>query len=274
MKRIFISSVQKEFASERIALADYLRSDPLLRRFFEPFLFEELPAKDQQAGSAYLYEVERCDIYLGLFGESYGFEDVQGISPTEHEFVRATEQRKPRLIYVKGESDQGKHTKMKALISRASNEVIRRRFTDTSSLHPAVYASLVDYLQANALLRFTPFDATACTQATLQDISEVKVQSFLRTARVARNFPLAADAPAETVLTQLRLLNTGVPTNAAVLLFGTDPQRFIYSAEVKCAHFHGTQRQKPIPSYQVYKGTLFELVDQAVNFVGSSSIPL
>lgn len=31
--------------------------------------------------------------------------------------------------------------------------------------------------------------------------------------------------------------------------------------------FHGTEVLKPIPSYQIYKGTLFELVDQAVNFV-------
>lgn len=37
--------------------------------------------------------------------------------------------------------------------------------------------------------------------------------------------------------------------------------------EIKCAHFHGTEEAKPIPSYQVYKGTVFELVDQAVDFV-------
>ena len=39
--RIFISSVQTEFAQERAALRDYLRGDPLMRRFFEVFLFEE-----------------------------------------------------------------------------------------------------------------------------------------------------------------------------------------------------------------------------------------
>ena len=44
--RIFISSVQKEFAEERAALRDYLRGDALLRRFFTPFLFEETPASE------------------------------------------------------------------------------------------------------------------------------------------------------------------------------------------------------------------------------------
>ncbi len=42
--RIFISSVQTEFAQEREALRDYLRGDPLMRRFFEVFLFEDVPA--------------------------------------------------------------------------------------------------------------------------------------------------------------------------------------------------------------------------------------
>jgi predicted HTH transcriptional regulator len=32
-------------------------------------------------------------------------------------------------------------------------------------------------------------------------------------------------------------------------------------------HFHGFQKQKPIPSYQIFKGTVFDLVDQSVDFV-------
>ena len=57
--RIFVSSVQKEFAAERTALRDFLRGDALMRRFFEPFLFEDLPAADRRADAVYLDEVER-----------------------------------------------------------------------------------------------------------------------------------------------------------------------------------------------------------------------
>ena len=39
------------------------------------------------------------------------------------------------------------------------------------------------------------------------------------------------------------------------------------SSEIRCAHYRGTEVAKPIPSYQVYKGTVFDLVDQAVDFV-------
>lgn len=56
--RIFISSVQREFAQERAMLQDYVRSDPLLRQFFEVFLFEEVPASDRRPDELFLNEVE------------------------------------------------------------------------------------------------------------------------------------------------------------------------------------------------------------------------
>jgi ATP-dependent DNA helicase RecG len=71
----------------------------------------------------------------------------------------------------------------------------------------------------------------------------------------------------EKVLEHLNLLSKGRPTHAAILLFGNAPQRFLISSEVKCAHFHGVEVSKPIPFYRVYKGTAFDLVDQAVDFV-------
>ena len=60
--RIFISCVQKELASERAALRDYLTGDALLRRFFTVFLFEDVTAADQRADSLYLNEVEHSDL--------------------------------------------------------------------------------------------------------------------------------------------------------------------------------------------------------------------
>src|SRR5690606_9681634 len=53
----------------------------------------------------------------------------------------------------------------------------------------------------------------------------------------------------------------------AMLLFGCEPQRWLPTSMVKCLHFHGTEVRKPIPSHQEYRGTVFQLVDQAVDFV-------
>jgi ATP-dependent DNA helicase RecG len=267
--RLFISSVQKEFAEERAALRDFLRGDALLRRFFEAFLFEEVPAADRRADDVYLDEVERCDVYLGLFGNEYGFEDAQGIAPTQREFELATRRHKHRFIFVKGADDKQKHPKMRALIRQAGNELIRRRFVSAAELIGAVYAALVQYLEDRELIRTGPFDAAPCPKATLADLDPERIAWFLREARRARGFPLPEEATPQELLTHLNLLNDGRPSHAAVLLFGKQPQRFLISSEVKCAHFHGTEVAKPIPSYQVYKGTVFALVDQAVDFVMS-----
>ena len=64
--RIFISSVQREFAQEREALRDYLRDDPLMRRFFDVFLFEDVPASDRRPDALYLDEVKQSDLYVGV----------------------------------------------------------------------------------------------------------------------------------------------------------------------------------------------------------------
>ena len=48
--KIFISSVQNEFANERVELASYFRNDPSLGSFFEPFIFEEVPANTLSPG--------------------------------------------------------------------------------------------------------------------------------------------------------------------------------------------------------------------------------
>jgi len=156
--RLFISSVQKELHEERRGIKDYIMNDPLLKLFVsDVFLFEDLPARDQQADEAYLSEVDRCDIYIGLFGNDYGHEDADGISPTEYEFNRATEKGKYRLIFIKGQTDKGRHQKMRALVRKAGSQLVRRRFTDVPELTAAVYAALVERLERSGDLRTLPF---------------------------------------------------------------------------------------------------------------------
>ena len=120
--RIFISSVQSEFAKERKALAKYIREDALLGDFFEVFLFEEAPARNRSARAVYLGEVEKCDVYLGLFGAKYGSRDAQGISPTEREYDHATELNKTRLAFVKSVSQrrQGRSSRAMPFARRLS----------------------------------------------------------------------------------------------------------------------------------------------------------
>ncbi len=265
--KLFISSVQAEFAQERQLLFEYILSDPLLGRFFDPFLFERLPAIDQRTDAIYLNEVLQCSIYLGILGTQYGFEDHEGISPTEREFDHATLHHKTRLIFLTNHSAAERNEKQNAFIQKAQLALIRKRFSTIDELKTAVYASLVNYLIEKELIRVGPFDAALHSSATLEDIDSAKVSDFVRTARAKRGFKLQESAALEDVLVHLNLMKEGRITNAALLLFGKDPQRFFINSEVRCVYFHGTIVEKPIPSYKVFKGDVFELVDQAVDFV-------
>ena len=266
---VFISSVQKEMQQERKAIKNFVQGDALLKRYFDVFLFEDLPASDRRSDKVYLEEVEHCEVYVGLFGNEYGYEDSEGLSPTEREFDHATAVGRPRLIFIKGGNDKDRHPKMLRLIRKAGSQLIRRRFTDIPDLTAALYASLVEYLERSGQLRTLPFDAAACPRAVMRDISTEKLRWFLARAREERNYALSVKSPLNKALAHLNLLDGGSPTHAAVLLFGKKPQGFVPSAEVKCLHFHGTEVRKPIPSYQIYKGTVFDQVDQAVDFVMS-----
>ena len=267
MIRIFVSSVQREFARERAALRDHVRSNPVLRRFFEVFLFEDAPASDRRPDELYLAEVETCDIYVGLFGSEYGTQDEEGLSPTEREFMHATTLGKHRLVFLRNAGKGERHPMMEALIRRAQAEVIRKSFAGPGELVAAFDEALVEYLEDNDLLRTGPFDAAPCWDAEMDDLDPERMRRFVITARAERQFPLNEKVPPEELLGHLDLLHNGRPTHAAVLLFGRRPQRFLLTSLVKCAHFHGTQVAKPIPSLQMYEGTVFEMVDDAVDFV-------
>ena len=204
-----------------------------------------------------------------MLGANYGYEDSEGISPTEREFDLATELHKDRLIFIKRADKALRHAKEANFIKKAEQCVVRKSFGDYEELRSAVYASLVRYLEENEYLRLLPFDATLHPTATLADIDADKVDVFVERARKKRAFPLSMDAGVERVLKSLNLIDNGKITNAALLLFGREPQKFFPASEVKCVQFYTNTISKPLASYQVFHGSLFEMIDNAVSFVMS-----
>lgn len=184
-------------------------------------------------------------------------------------FDRATSQGKPRLVFVRGKADKQRHPKMKTLIQKAGNQLIRRRYSSEDELKDALYASLVDHLESCGVIQCSPFEERPCKGATLDDLDRQAVADFVSVARSERQFPLPVKSPLVAVLTHLHLLCEEQPTNASLLLFGRDPQRFLPSAELRCMHFHGTEIQRPVPFYRIFKGNVFQQVDMAVDFVMS-----
>lgn len=203
---------------------------------------------------------------MGLLGTKYGFED-KGVSVTEREFDHATLHHKTRLVFLSNHTSEERELKQNAFTSKAQADLVRRRFSTIEELKSSIYSALVNYLIENGKIQTGPFDAAINPNASLEDLDPDKIVEFVRTARSKRGFPLQESAPIEDILTHLNLFNNDKVSNAAILLFGKAPQRFFINSEVRCTYFHGTEVVKPIPSYKVFKGDVFELVDQTVDFV-------
>ena len=271
IQRIFISSVQREFAKERKALAEMIRKDMLLGTFFEVFLFEETTAQNRSAQSVYLDEVRNSDIYLGLFGTEYGFEDVKGVSPTEREYDLATECGKYRLAFVKRAAAHLRAPKERALIAKVERDVTRKSFSSMATLKKTVYESLFRYLQERDVVNVRPFDESYSLGVKLDDLDADRVAAFVRMVRAAGKVTFALGISTTEILSRLGAFDssTGKIANAAALLFAKNPALFRPSWELKCLQLWGTTFEKPFPSYHIYHGTVFEQVDQALDFVMS-----
>lgn len=270
MKRIFVSSVQREFAQVRKQLKTHLSRNPDYRRLFESFVFEEdVIVTDRRTDEVYLDELAQCDLYLGIIGNEYGFEDKDGVSPTEREYDEATRLGLPRLMFVLGRDNSFRHPKEAAFLGKVSSDLIRSKCDDVGTLFLEITAALDGILVDQGAFRVGPFDVAACEGATMDDVNRDKIAWFIERARLVRNADLEIGMSPQSVFTHLQLFvqSGGGLTNAAVLLFGKDPQRFHISSEVKCVQWHGKERHKPMLSYQIYKGNLFDMTDSAVSFV-------
>lgn len=268
--KVFVSGVQKELQDERFAVKELIAEHVLLKEYFKVFLFEDSPAKGKSAKSAYFDEVRKCDIYLGILGNEYGAVNRSNISATEQEFRESQITGKEVLIYIKGKDDTNRDKRLRKLISEIRDEDTGykyKRFNDFPELKNSIYESLIDFLREKGIVGREAFDSAICEDAGFSDIDDDKIRRFLLTAKNQRNFPLSFDAPIKNVLTHLNLLKSGKPSNAAVLLFGKNPSKFFLQAEVKCLHLHGVEIEKPFETYHIYKGTIFEQVDNALGFV-------
>ena len=146
-KRIFISSVQQEFAHTRDKLASFINNDPYWSQFFYAFIFENLPASQRSPSDIYLGEIDKCTIYLGIVGLRYGRIIENGISATEREFDYAIEIGRDPLIFVKILTPRARRPKrMQALIRKASAHTYTT-FRNTDHLLSEVQRSLLYWQQ-------------------------------------------------------------------------------------------------------------------------------
>lgn len=112
--------------------------------------------------------------------------------------------------------------------------------------------------------RIVRFDDQLCG-ANISDIDEETIRRFVRTANETRRLDIAPNLPVEEVLEKLDLKLEDGLTNAAVLLFGRNPQRYVPSSELRCARFKGDELT--FADLKVLRGNILEQIEDAEKFV-------
>lgn len=113
----------------------------------------------------------------------------------------------------------------------------------------------------------SPFERVPCQHATIGDLDQETIEWFA--SRATRSAHLPDVSKPETLLTHLELWNDGCPTNGAVLLFSRKAQKFLKSSTIKCTTANVSSARTPRP--EIMKGTIFDLVDGALDFLESST---
>lgn len=112
------------------------------------------------------------------------------------------------------------------------------------------------------------FDFQPCPSATMADIDESSVQSFLETANAVRDLNQNLYLPVDQVMEKLDLVKEGVLSNAGVLLFGKQPARFFSGHyEIKAASFPTESDYDEMSNAHEYTGNLLNIFSSVQDFL-------
>lgn len=112
------------------------------------------------------------------------------------------------------------------------------------------------------------FDYLTQRTATLDDIDADSVYQFLETANGVRNFNENLYLPIDVILQKLELMNEKGITNAALLLFGVQPERFFAGHyEVKCGKFLAESGYNELLNEQEYQHNLIRNFQATLAFI-------
>lgn len=267
--KVFISSVQVEFASERIRIFDFIRNDELMSQYFDPFIFERIPSQDRNPKQLYIEEAAKSQVYLLFIGQQYGNALPGELSPTEQEYKAAGEGNAYRIAFIKELESEPRDTREEQFFRRVQGELSYRPFANPAVLESLVKQSLIAYLKYKGIIQTQNLDEQTREGVSMADIDPLKVRAFVHQARMKRGFPLSEEETPKNVLTHLRLLRNNIPCNGALLLFAKDPQYFFPTAVVKCAWFLSDEAIKPIEDYKTFDGSIAEQINQATSWVMS-----
>ncbi|HDP74049.1 MAG TPA: ATP-dependent DNA helicase, partial [Candidatus Woesearchaeota archaeon] len=109
------------------------------------------------------------------------------------------------------------------------------------------------------------WDNQACEDAVLEDIDEETVNKFKNYVKQSQRLPFLNEDKYE-LLNKLGLIIQKKLTNAAVLLFGKDTQKYFYNSTIRCASFKNELKEEFIDMKDI-QGNLFECLEKTILFI-------
>ena len=197
---------------------------------------------------------------------------VVGLTVADSTFLKISQKirqkLKPEIIPEIKERSEGGKSIVEVIISEGTHKPYFvdgvhyiRSGSESVKMPPDVLTRLIMEQQGYV------WDREICARATFDNIDPALVKSYLTIARQVRHIDLDPDTPIETALESLELLNEGKLTNAAILLFGRNPQKFIDTAEIRCAKFRGDDVTQPYSNMKVIRGAIVAQIDQTEQFI-------
>jgi predicted HTH transcriptional regulator len=269
--KIFVSGNQTELSNERFAVKEIIKDNPVFNRFFDVFLFEEVPASSQRPDFTYLNQVKDSDIFVGILGNKYGYADEEGLSPTEKEFKTFVEHNPHNdiFMFVKGSRDENRDAKIEEFIEVIKSSVTYKRFDDLKALKEFITENLLIFFEEKGPGNQVPFDEKVQMDLDYSILDEEKIIEFLQ----KRAFRLHVDIPTtplKDILVNVldivkKVDDTFKPTNTALLFFTNEPNDYLPQNVIKIARYNGNTRAETIDN-KIISGPIFKMLEDVEVF--------
>lgn len=110
------------------------------------------------------------------------------------------------------------------------------------------------------------FDGQLCEGASLEDIDRNFVEKvFILKYESLTNNKLSSDS--KNLLENLGCIKKNKPTNAGILLFGKEPQKFFMNAYVALARYKDDIESSKRLDYKEFNGNLFQQIDKCNSYI-------
>ncbi|MEI7459291.1 MAG: ATP-binding protein [Pirellula sp.] len=284
--RVFISSVQKELASERLALQILLTTDPFLQQHTRPVLFEREPQPLRPDSQAYLKLLDRCQLMVLILGKTYG-NRYGDLSATHHEYRRSQELQLPTLVCVLGDNKLKREKPLEDFLDELKNDGhTYDRFSTIENLQQNARERLIKHIRDCYHIEPTR-DEDSIGKGTLEIASAFERQRLpdwsmdAAMRKRAQQLALVSSGTERKSLAtkdQLRELRSRgylwlddsdqlKLTAAGLLLLGRDPSACFAHCRVQLDAFSGKSKDAKAIDHATAVGDIASTVDQALAFI-------